>query len=90
MSAYGKYIWAWIGVFAAALSCGLGAVTLSAWFAALFLGVVFGGGILLRRIACPKCGTPVCYDGAIRGRRFYDAFIHRECRQCGWDLDKPL
>ena len=60
----------------------------SAWFALLFFGVVLGGGIILRRIVCPKCGTEVRYDGAIWGRRFYDGFIHRECRQCGWDLDK--
>jgi len=61
---------------------------ISSWFVIPFFGVIFGGGVILRQIACPKCGTAVCYDGTIWGERHYNGFVHRQCRPCGWDRGK--
>jgi hypothetical protein len=88
MNVYQKTMWAWICVAVAAAASGLSAMYVSGWFVLPFFGVVFGGGFVLRRIECPKCGTAASYDGTLAGRRFYGGFIHRNCRRCGWDLKK--
>lgn len=60
----------------------------SNWFIVPFLALVFVGRFALRGIDCPKCGTPVTYQGTFFGVRIQGGFIHRKCQQCGWDLDK--
>jgi hypothetical protein len=87
MSAYRRNILTWAIVFAAAMACGSAALWWTGWFTLAFFVVVFASGFALRRNACPKCETPVMYVGSLHGWRFNDGFIHRHCRQCGWDLD---
>jgi hypothetical protein len=69
------------------LTIGLLALYLSAWFAVPFLALVFFMPFVLKGIICPKCGTPVTYQGTFFGVQVQGGFIHKNCQQCGWDLN---
>jgi hypothetical protein len=51
------------------LTIGLLALYLSNWFAVPFLALVFVIPVVLEGIICPKCGTPVTYQGTFFGVR---------------------
>jgi hypothetical protein len=72
------------------LTIGLLALYLSNWFAVPavpFLALVFVIPFVLKGIICPKCGTPVTYQGTFFGVRVQGGFIRKTCQQCSWDLN---
>jgi uncharacterized membrane protein YhhN len=46
------------------------------------------GSLLLMQIRCPRCGTPVVYQGKLGKLSVYAGFVRRHCQNCGDDLDK--
>jgi hypothetical protein len=66
----------------------VGALYLSSWLLVPFVIGVLTAPLLMNRIVCPNCATPVTYQGDVAGFRIKGGFVHRTCRQCGWDLDQ--
>jgi hypothetical protein len=69
MTAYKQNQLRWGCIMTVALTMGLLALYLSAWFAVPFLALVFVIPFVLKGIICPKCGTPVTYQGTFFGVR---------------------
>jgi hypothetical protein len=90
MTARKRVLAAWAFIMIVELAILLMALYVSTWFAVPFLAAVFVIPSVLKRIVCPKCGTPVTYQGTLYGIRIQGGFIRRKCQQCGWDLDKNL
>jgi hypothetical protein len=89
MSAYRKFIQAWIIIMSVALASGVLGLYLSPWFLVpFFAAVVVLPHALLKAIVCPSCGTPVTYQGSLGGFKISGDFVHRRCRNCGWDLKR--
>jgi hypothetical protein len=87
MTAYKRNVLTWACFMAIQLSAILLALYLSNWFLVPLVAAMFVIPSILRRIVCPKCGTPVTYQGTFAGIRIPGGFIRRKCRQCGWDLN---
>jgi hypothetical protein len=84
---YQKSIRAWIVIVAVGLFIGLGGLYVSNWLLVPFVAwAILGPRILLKDIACPKCGTPVTYQGTYFGARINGGFVRRQCQECSWDL----
>ncbi len=66
------------------------ALELSHWFFVPFVVFIYVPQFFLERIVCPKCGTPVTYQGTILGKRIRGGFIRRHCQECGWDLNRSF
>jgi hypothetical protein len=60
--------------------------TQSKVLAAMFLVWIFVGSILMSRVRCPSCGTPVGYLGQLGKLSIHGGFAMRYCRNCGFDL----
>jgi hypothetical protein len=90
MSAYQKNVLAWIVIMTLGLAVALASLYVSTWFLVAFAAIIYGPQFLLKRIACPKCGTPVTYQGSIAGFPIHGGFIRRQCQSCGWDLRRRL
>jgi hypothetical protein len=89
MTAYQRNVRAWVIIMSVALSIGLLALYVSNWFILPFFGwTLIVPHLLLKGIDCPKCGTPVTYQGTFFDFRIKGGFIRRKCQQCGWDLRK--
>jgi hypothetical protein len=65
------------------LTIGLLALYLSAWFAVPFLALVFVIPIVLKGIICPKCGTPVTYQGTFFGLRVQGGSFEKSASSVG-------
>ena len=87
MTAYRQNQLAWACIMIVELTIGLLALYLSNWFAVPFLALVFAIPLVVKRIVCPKCGTPVIYQGTLFGFRVQGGFIRKKCQECGWDLN---
>ena len=46
------------------------------------------GSFALMQIRCPRCGTPVVYQGKLGKLSLYAGFVRRNCQNCGEDLSK--
>jgi hypothetical protein len=90
VTAYRKNLLTWACVIAVELTIGALGIYLSKWFFLPFFLLIYAIPFVLRGIVCPKCGTPVTYQGTLAGFRIQGGFIRRTCQQCGWDLDKNL
>ena len=90
VTAYKRIVLAWACITVVELTILLLALYLSNWFAVPFLALVFAIPFVLKRIVCPKCGTPITYQGTYGGIRIKGGFIRRKCQQCGWDLDQRV
>ena len=90
MTAYRKNLLAWIAIMATGLTLGLAGLYVSQWFLVAFILFIYIPQFLLERITCPKCGTPVTYQGTFFGKRIRGGFIRRACQECGWDLDREF
>lgn len=89
MSAYKKFVQAWIFIMSMALGFGALGLYLSPWFLAPFFAtVLFVPRVLLKGIVCPNCGTPVTYQGSLGPFKISGGFVHQRCRNCGWDLKR--
>lgn len=88
LSPYRRFLRAWVAIIGVELLVGLLALYVSVWFSVPFLGGVFLMPAILRGIDCPKCGTPLTYQGSIAGIRVSGGFPHKTCRECGCDLSK--
>ena len=42
----------------------------------------------LMQIRCPRCSTPVVYQGKLGKVSLYAGFVRRHCQNCGEDLSK--
>ena len=70
-----------VGVLAVQLQSWALIIVLFAWVAV--------GSLLIHRVRCPKCGTPVGYQGKFLGVRLYGAlFAPKKCNACGYDFTK--
>lgn len=67
-----------------------GALEVSQWFVVAFFAFIYIPQFFLEKITCPKCGTPVTYQGSIFGKRIRGGFIRRFCQECGWDLNQNV
>ncbi|THD03158.1 hypothetical protein B1810_11310 [Panacagrimonas perspica] len=48
---------------------------------------VIGAWIVMIRITCPQCGTPVAFRGSVLGIPTFGGFPGKICRHCGHKLD---
>jgi hypothetical protein len=87
MTAYRRNRLTWACIVVVELTIGLLTLYLSKWFAVPFLALAFLLPLMLKGIICPKCGTPVTYQGTFFGARVQGGFIRKKCQQCGWDLN---
>jgi hypothetical protein len=69
MSPYRQNLLTWVCIITVECIIGLMAMYLSKWFAVPFLVLIFVIPRVLKGIVCPKCGTPVTYQGAFFGVR---------------------
>jgi hypothetical protein len=53
-----------------------------------FFAWVAIGSLVLMQIRCPRCGTPVVYQGKLGKISLYAGFVRRQCQHCGEDLTK--
>src|SRR5512135_2629666 len=90
MTPYRKNIRAWIIIMSIGFILILSALDVSSWFFVPFAIFTYIPQFFLNRITCPNCGTPVTYQGTFCGLRIKGGFIHKNCQECGWDLDKTL
>jgi rubredoxin len=90
MTAYRKNIAAWIIIGAISIPAILATLYISNWFGLILVLLIGGGRFILNEITCPNCGTPVTYQGSLLGFRVEGGFINRNCKACGWDLDKEV
>lgn len=87
MSAYRKFVQAWLVIIGVALGFGALGLYLSPWFLVPFFAtVLILPRALLKGIACPNCGTPVTSQGSLGRFQISGGFVHQRCRSCGWDL----
>ena len=87
MTAFRQNQLTWACIMVVELTIGMLALYVSTWFAVPFLALVFVIPIALKGIVCPKCGTPVTYQGTFFGVQVSGGFIRKKCQQCGWDLN---
>ncbi|MES2149610.1 MAG: hypothetical protein V4508_07430 [Pseudomonadota bacterium] len=59
MTVFAKWIWSWAGFFVGGLITGSLAANESSYFILLFFGNLLVWSIIIRKIECPGCGTPV-------------------------------
>ena len=90
MTAYKKLILLWAIVMFNFSFWGLLGLYFSAWFVIPAFGSAFVANYYFKDIICPKCNTPVSYQGSIMGNPIHGGFINKKCMQCGWDLNKNL
>lgn len=90
MTAYKKNLVAWVVIMTVGLSLIWAFVEVSAWFTLPFALFIYVPQFFLEKITCPKCGTPVTYQGTFSGKRIRGGFIRANCQECGWDLDKSF
>lgn len=64
------------------------AIYFSEWFLVPFFLLIFVVPHILKGIVCPKCRTPVTYQGSVSGFRIHGGFIRKKCQQCRWDLNR--
>lgn len=69
---------------------GLWAVTDNMIFLLLMFGWVFVGSYLVKSVRCPRCDTPVGYWGKIGLLPVHTAVARGRCRNCDFDLTKPV
>jgi hypothetical protein len=86
MTAYRRNQLAWACIMIVAFAFILLSLYLSKWFLLPLFAMMTSVQFLLNRIVCPKCGTPVTYQGSVAAFRVKGGFIRRKCQQCGWDL----
>ena len=90
MTAYKKNLVAWVVIMTIGISLGCAGLYVSQWFIVPFFLFIYVPNFFLEKITCPKCGTPVTYQGTFFGKRIRGGFIRKNCQECGWDLDKPF
>lgn len=56
------------------------------WLLWLFLLWPFVCSLLLYRVRCPECDTPLGFQGRLLGVPMYAAWTYHNCRSCGCDL----
>lgn len=88
MTAYKKNLLAWAITMTAGFVLIGAALELSQWFIVPFLALIYVPQFFLEKIVCPKCGTPVTYQGTVLGKPIRGGFIRRLCQECGWDLNR--
>jgi hypothetical protein len=54
----------------------------------IFLAWIVIGSFCLLKIRCPKCKTPVAYQGRLGKMSIYAGFVRKTCLNCGHDLTK--
>lgn len=52
----------------------------------LFFSWLGVGSILMVLVKCPQCGTPLAFQGTIKGIPMVAGFANRHCAKCGHDL----
>lgn len=87
-SAYQTNVRAWVCFMVIELTLGALALYVSFLFVIPFFILIVSGHLVFNKIVCPKCGTPVTYQGGIMGVRITGGFIRKKCQNCGWDLRK--
>lgn len=90
MTAYRRNLLTWAAIITIELTIGAMGLYLSNWFLVPFFLLVFAIPVALRGIVCPKCKTPVTYQGTFAGRRISGGFVRKRCQQCGWDLETEM
>jgi hypothetical protein len=88
MSAYRKFVQAWLFIISVELGFGAFGLYLSPWFFVPFFATLFVVPRVLKGIDCPNCGTPVTYQGSLGPFKISGGFVHQQCRNCGWDLKR--
>jgi len=56
--------------------------------AAFFIWIAVGSFGLMQ-IRCPRCDTPVVYQGKVGKFSIYAGFVRRNCQNCGESLTQP-
>ncbi len=87
MTTYRQNQIAWASIIVVGLSVGLLALYVSTWFLIPFFAMVFVIPRVLKGIDCPKCRTPVTYQGTFFGKQIFGGFINKKRQQCDWDLN---
>jgi len=77
------------------IAIGLAIGVVAAWFKQhspvlmiIFFAWVAIGSVALMQIRCPRCGTPIAYQGKLGRLSLYAGFARRHCQNCGEDLTK--
>lgn len=52
----------------------------------VFFGWLILGSIAMSLVRCPRCGTPLVFQGRIAGIPLIAGFANRCCKKCGCDL----
>ncbi len=88
MTAYKKNLAAWLAIMISGIFWIALALYVSNWFLVPFIATVFLSRLVLIRVTCPNCGTPLIYEGEGVYRRFRPptAFFRKKCARCGWNL----
>ena len=74
---YRRNLLTWVCIIAVELTIGALGIYLSKWFLVFFILFIFAIPFVLKGIVCPKCGTPVTYQGTFAGYRIQGGFIRR-------------
>lgn len=56
--------------------------------AVLFFVWIAVGSLALMQIRCPRCKTPVVYQGELGKISIYAGLVRKHCQNCGEDLTK--
>jgi hypothetical protein len=88
MTPYRRYLGAWALIMGVGALFGLASMYLWQWFAVAFLAWIFAAKPILDKVTCPKCGTPLYYNGPrfAERRSAPNIFSRTACRACGYDL----
>ncbi len=93
MTVFAKWVLSWVGLFAGGLVTGLLAMYVSQYFVFLFFLNLLGWVMVIRKIECRNCGTPVYqtvddYYNRPRMIRVPVEILKRKCHVCGCDLTR--
>lgn len=92
VTAYRKNLLAWALFLGVGLALIFIAVYISNWFVVPLVGLALGAHLVFDRIRCPRCNTPLTYEGETRREGPFatlgipSAFFRKSCANCGWDL----
>src|SRR5690348_2721278 len=92
MTPYRKYVSTWALITGVGFLLGIASLYLSQWLAVVFFAWIFAAKSILDRVTCPKCGTPLYYNGPrfAERRTGPNIFSRTTCRACGSDLTRAF
>lgn len=89
MTPYQKYVLSWVLFFPAALLIFLFARVLPPYYGIfVFIGFFIVANLIMRKIDCPRCGTPIGYGRRFKGVPMSRSFSDTHCNECGFDLNQ--